>query len=138
MATTSRPIDPNVLYYKHIVLTMVRNEDIFFDLTDRQRAVMLVVYTDRPPDGHTVRGLASTLQVERPAITRALNRLTDFNLIERQSDPLDGRSIVVTKTTAGISYMKSLRSTVASAGRKMAKQLHQANLDADRYQRPFQ
>jgi len=138
MTYPPKPTDPNVFYYKRIVLAMVHNEAMFFDLTDRQRAVMLVVYTDNPPSGHTVRGLASTLRVERPAITRALNRLTEFDLIQRQTDPLDGRSIVVAKTPAGTRYMRSLRTVLVSAEKEMVKHVRRTSPESDRHQRPRQ
>jgi hypothetical protein len=41
------------------------------DLTNRQMALMLLVYLT--PGPHTVRGLANILGVSKPVITRALN-----------------------------------------------------------------
>ena len=43
------------------------------DLTNRQMALLLVVYLR--PGPHTVRGLARILNVSKPVVTRALNRL---------------------------------------------------------------
>ena len=43
------------------------------DLSARQMAILLTVYTMPPP--HTVRGLSETLNISKPAISRALDRL---------------------------------------------------------------
>ena len=48
------------------------------DLTMRQLAVLLTVYITAPP--HTVRGLAANLNISKPAVTRALDRLSDLGL----------------------------------------------------------
>ena len=39
-----------------------------------------------------MRGLAAKLAVSKPAITRALDRLSEFDLVRRKTDPLDRRS----------------------------------------------
>ncbi len=51
------------------------------DLSARQMAVLLSVYTTAPP--HTVRGLAKALNVSKPAITRALDRLGRLDFLRR-------------------------------------------------------
>ena len=43
------------------------------DLSARQMALLLTVYLT--PPAHTVRGLAITLNISKPAVTRALDRL---------------------------------------------------------------
>ena len=57
------------------------------DLTGRQLGVFLTVYLET--GDHTVRGMASKLNVSKPAITRALDRLTEFDLVRREDDPND-------------------------------------------------
>jgi predicted transcriptional regulator len=44
---------------------------------------MLICYLDEGP--HTVRGLAATLEISKPAITRSLDRLVELNLARRVS-----------------------------------------------------
>ncbi|MBL6459528.1 MarR family transcriptional regulator [Belnapia sp. T6] len=63
------------------------------DLSLRQLAVLLVVY--QVDELQTVRGLAAQLNVARSIISRALDRLGDFELVARQIDPGDSRSIIV-------------------------------------------
>ena len=60
------------------------------DLSARQMAVLLTVYLKSPP--HTVRGLASALNISKPAITRSLDRLSD------QSSPLGRRPDCLSRT----------------------------------------
>ncbi len=73
------------------------------DLTARQMAVMLTVYLTPPP--HTVRGLAAQLNVSKPAITRALDRLSQLGLAKRKIDQTDRRSILVQRTVKGSVYL---------------------------------
>src|SRR3546814_20140409 len=52
------------------------------DLTNRQMALMLTVYIGAGP--HTVRGLAEALNVSKPVITRALNKLSALGRSEER------------------------------------------------------
>lgn len=73
------------------------------DLTARQMAVMLTVYLTPAP--HTVRGLAAELNISKPAITRALDRLSQLGLAKRKVDQTDRRSILVQRTVKGSVYL---------------------------------
>jgi len=88
------------------------------DLTARQMAVMLTVYLTAPP--HTVRGLAAGLQVTKPAITRALDRLGEFGLAKRKIDEADRRNILVQRTVKGSVYLRELADTIAEAARTLS------------------
>jgi DNA-binding MarR family transcriptional regulator len=81
------------------------------DLTARQLAVLLTTYLEN--ESQTVRGLATQLHVAKPAITRALDRLAEFDLVRRKQDPLDRRSVLVQRTTAGIGFLRELGQIVA-------------------------
>ena len=85
------------------------------DLTARQLGVMLICYTE--PEAQTVRGLAARLDVSKPAITRALDRLAEFDLVKRKTDPLDRRSVLIHRTPAGMNYIRDLRATLRDAAR---------------------
>ena len=54
------------------------------DLTARQMALLLNVYLTSPP--HTVRGMAEKLRVSKPAITRAIDRLSSLEFVRRKVD----------------------------------------------------
>ena len=83
------------------------------DLSARQLAVFLTCYLD--PEAQTVRGLAAQLGVSKPAITRALDRLTEFDLVKRKTDPLDRRSVLVQRTPAGMALLREVRSVLRDA-----------------------
>ena len=83
------------------------------DLSARQLGVFLTVYlTDGP---HTVRGLAAELNVSKPAITRALDRLGELDLARRKVDPMDRRSVIVQRTLKGTAFLRDMRQIMSEA-----------------------
>ena len=81
------------------------------DLTARQLSIFLTTYLqDRD---HTVRGLAAELNVSKPAITRALDRLDSTGLTRRKMDPRDRRSVLVQQTVKGAALLRELRGILA-------------------------
>ena len=111
MATVPTPTDPNVDLLRNTVVALVRRDGP--DLTARQLAVFLTCYLVE--GGHTVRGLAAELDVSKPAITRALDRLAEFELARRKVDPADRRSILVQKTPKGSAMLREIKSIMAKA-----------------------
>ncbi|MBS7810056.1 MarR family transcriptional regulator [Roseococcus pinisoli] len=83
------------------------------DLSARQLGVFLTVYLNAGP--HTVRGLAQDLNVSKPAITRALDRLGELELARRKVDPMDRRSVLVQRTLKGAVFLRELRQTMSEA-----------------------
>jgi len=73
------------------------------DLTNRQMALLMVVYLK--PGPHTVRGLAHALNVSKPVVTRALNRLGALGYLRRQRDDSDKRNIFVARTAEGADFL---------------------------------
>ena len=73
------------------------------DLTNRQMALLLLVYLTSGP--HTVRGLAQTLGVSKPVITRALNTLGTLGYLRRVRDEADRRNVFVAKTSIGQDFL---------------------------------
>ena len=86
------------------------------DLSARQLSVLLICFLEEGP--HTVRGLAERLHVAKPAITRALDRLEQFDLVRRAADPRDRRSVLVSRTAQGASFIAHLRSLMQAAARE--------------------
>ena len=74
------------------------------DLTNRQMALLLLVYLK--PGPQTVRGLARALNVSKPVVTRALNRLGALGYLRRQRDDSDKRNIFVARTTEGADFLE--------------------------------
>jgi DNA-binding MarR family transcriptional regulator len=87
-------------------------------------AVFLETYLE-PATGHTVRGLAAALNISKAAITRALDRLAEFDFIKREQDTSDLRSIINTRTSAGSAYLRTLNGYVNDADKQAAKQTTQ-------------
>jgi DNA-binding MarR family transcriptional regulator len=88
------------------------------DLTARQLGVFLTCYLDT--EAQTVRGLAAQLNVSKPAITRALDRLAEFDLVRRKDDPLDRRSVLVQRTATGMAFLRELRIILSDAASALA------------------
>lgn len=103
MPANSDPTDL-VFLLRDTLAELVRGEGA--DLTARQMTVLLTIYLMAGP--HTVRGLAADLNVSRPAITRALDRLGEFELIRRKTDPSDRRSIFAEQTRTGWAFLRDL------------------------------
>ncbi|MFN3317336.1 MarR family transcriptional regulator [Rhizobium sp. TH135] len=87
------------------------------DLTMRQLAVLLEIYLVPPP--HTVRGLAATLNVTKPVITRALDTLGEMGLVDRVRDELDRRSVIVKRTVSGALFLEKFGDIIIARGRAL-------------------
>ncbi|MBF0267262.1 MAG: MarR family transcriptional regulator [Alphaproteobacteria bacterium] len=83
------------------------------DLSARQMALLLTVYLTVPP--HTVRGLAQSLNISKPAVSRALDRLGDLGLVKRKLDETDRRSVLVQRTVKGSVFLREFGDIVVSA-----------------------
>lgn len=83
------------------------------DLTNRQLALLLVVYLTEGP--HTVRGLAAKLHVSKPVVTRALNTLGALSYVRRQRDETDLRNVFVERTQVGRAFLEEFSSIVATS-----------------------
>ncbi len=101
--STIKPTSNAMLSLWHgVMVTALRDEHP--DLTARQFALLLHVYLTPPP--HTVRGLAVQLNMSKPAVTRALDRLGRHDLARRKRDEADKRSVLVQRTVKGAVYLR--------------------------------
>lgn len=73
------------------------------DLSARQMAILTTVYMEAGP--HTVRSLAQRLQITISPVTRALDTLGRYGLVDRAPDPTDKRSVLVQRTAQGSRYL---------------------------------
>lgn len=123
-------VDPLLYTFKDMLLMSVQSssEDVQErDLNQRQLSVFLIVGLE---DGeHTVRGMAERLGVTKPAITRALDRLEEYELVQRNLDPNDHRSIFATLGSRGAEYLKELSAFAIQA--KDAKRPRRRRNDDD-------
>ncbi len=116
MTTEANPDQP-IGILRETIVALVRSDSP--DLSARQMAVLLTVYLGEGP--HTVRGLAAELNVSKPAITRALDRLGELDLARRKVDPADRRSVLVQRTSAGTNFLRDLRNVMAEAQKATAE-----------------
>ena len=120
MASPNPVSDTQVGLLRDTVVSLVRRSSA--DLSARQLAVFLTCYLNE--DGHTVRGLAAELDVSKPAITRALDRLGKLDLARRKRHRADGRSVLVQRTPKGSAFLRELRTIMTDAsgdGKKASK-----------------
>ncbi len=99
------------------------------DLTNRQMALLLVVYLS--PGPHTVRGLARILNVSKPVVTRALNRLGALGYLRRQRDDSDKRNIFVAQTSEGAVFLEEFGHLIGDAERSPGRNGGSPELRAD-------
>lgn len=114
MGLELKPVQALALW-QNVVLETVRRDGP--DLSSRQLAILLTVYLTPPP--HTVRGLAASLNVSKPAITRALDTLGDLDLLKRKRDETDRRNVLVQRTVSGAVYLRDFGDLVAERAGKL-------------------
>jgi DNA-binding MarR family transcriptional regulator len=85
------------------------------DLTNRQMALLLVVYLT--PGPHTVRGLAQMLGVSKPVVTRALNTLGTLGYLRRERDEADRRNVFVAHTEQGADFLEGFGNLIGGDDR---------------------
>lgn len=86
------------------------------DLSLRQIDAMLHCHTNQErAEARTVRAMATALNISKPAITRALDRLSEQGYGARKTDPLDRRSVIYTLTPKGRAFAESARGAKTKA-----------------------
>jgi DNA-binding MarR family transcriptional regulator len=112
VASPPNPVsDAQVGLLRDTIVALVRRDGA--DLSARQLGVFLTCYLH--DGGHTVRGLAAELNVSKPAITRALDRLGELDLARRKVDPMDRRSVLVQRTATGMAFLREMRTILRDA-----------------------
>lgn len=111
MASAQLSSDQLVGILRDTIVSLVRRDGV--DLSARQLGVFLTCYLTEGP--HTVRGLAQELNVSKPAITRALDRLTELDYVRRKVDPADRRSVLVQRTVKGAAFLRETRHIMTDA-----------------------
>lgn len=98
------PIAPGTLTAADLRISLlrvarrVRAEKSDADLTDAQFSVLATLDREGPL---SLRALARRERVQPPSMTRTAGHLADRGLIERRTDPADGRQAIVELTAAG-------------------------------------
>jgi len=102
--------------WRHTLLAGVRGDTP--DLSARQMALLFSVFLTRGP--HTVRGLAECLNISKPAVSRALDRLGELGYIRRERDDLDRRNVLVQRMPKGTDFLNHFSSLVAKAEQEIS------------------
>lgn len=97
--------------WRRVLVETVRSDTP--DMTARQQAILMTVCLTSGP--HTVRGLAETLDIAKPAVTRALDALEKCSLIKRIPDERDLRSVLVERTVDATAYLNELARLIVDA-----------------------
>jgi DNA-binding MarR family transcriptional regulator len=108
--------------WRRVLVDYVRSGEP--DLTNRQMALMMTIYVLAGP--HTVRGLAERLNVSKPVITRALNKLSALGYLRRERDAADRRNIFVTQTAKGAEFLDGFHHFIAGTGDERHRHRHGA------------
>jgi len=101
--------------WHQVALSEVRDDEP--DLTLRQMAILLSIYLEPPP--HTVRGLATKLNVTKPVITRALDAMGARRLVTRHRDPKDKRNVIISRTVEGSLYLERFADVIIAKARDL-------------------
>jgi len=83
------------------------------NLTSRQFALLLRIYLK--PHPHTVRGLASALNVSKPVITRAVDSLSLLGFVKRVRDEADKRNVHIQRTVKGAVFLTDFSERIEKA-----------------------
>ena len=93
-------------------VTMRALRELPYDLSQRQVSVLLTVYMSPPP--HTIRSMAQTLVISKPAICRAVDALSTLDLVRRKKDEEDRRNIFLQRTIAGSVFLRDFADIIVS------------------------
>lgn len=120
MPVELRPLEALTLWHR-VTLDLVREDgqDLSYDLSARQLAILLTIYLEPPP--HTVRGLAGKLGVTKPVITRALDTMGRLDLVARRRDDADRRNVVIQRTVKGALAVERLGDLIVAQGRVLPR-----------------
>ena len=114
----SLSVDQQSDVLRQTAVALVRREGP--ELTTRQLGVFITCYL--MDDVLTVRDLCWKLNASKSAITRALDRLSELDLVRRKADPLDRRRILIRRTAAGARLLLSIEHILADTAKVARKQ----------------
>jgi len=103
MASENQTIEALNLWCK-IITRGLKETNV--DLSPRQTALMLCVYLQDPP--HSVKSLATHLDISKAAICRALDALCAEGFLKRKRDTEDKRNVLIQRTVKGSVYLSEM------------------------------
>jgi len=112
------------LIRKKIAKTAINNLD--FNITPLQLEIMMVLEEDGTLH---VSEIGERLQIARAQMTKLIDKLVCLNLIERQDDLLDRRSINIKLTDQGKLLLKEQKSMITRAANEIISSLSHEDLE---------
>lgn len=104
----------NIILLKNLLIKSVQSE--YPNLSMRQLAVLLFLFENTDEDKTTVKFLSELLNISKPAITRAIDRLEELGFVTRKVNKLDRRIIFVVLTDKVSDYVCFLNDNMGSVG----------------------
>jgi len=94
-------------------VTLENIKNVSYDLSARQIALLLVVYKNE--GNHTVRGLSNYMGISKPAICRAVDTLSKYDLVQRVYDENDRRNVFIKPTEKGYEFLGSFSENIMNS-----------------------
>ena len=102
-------------------------QDIWRDLSMREYDVLYTL--SKCPAPERMGELNRHLLLSQPALSRMVDRLVDRGLVQRQTDPADGRGVLLALTDAGLALQRQIgRRHARGVARAMTQELTPAEL----------
>ena len=102
-------------------------QDIWRDLSMREYDVLYTL--SKCPAPQRMSELNRHLLLSQPALSRMVDRLVDRGLVQRQTDPADGRGVLLALTDAGLALQRQIgRRHARGVARAMTQELTPAEL----------
>jgi DNA-binding MarR family transcriptional regulator len=102
----------NVEWLGHVLLSSIRDKRPD-DLSMRQLAILLLTHSSEVPPG--VKELTALLQIPKPSITRAIDRLQYVQLVTRRTSLKDRRRVTIHLVPKGVEYTQQIKKWVDKA-----------------------
>jgi DNA-binding MarR family transcriptional regulator len=110
-----------------VLMKQFAAEDIWADLSMREYDVLYTL--SKCPDPINMTELNRHLLLSQPALSRLVDRLAERGLVERCSDPADGRGVLLSLTAAGRAAQRQVgRQHARGVARAMTAGLEPAEL----------
>lgn len=79
-------------------------------------------------EGARLTELAQRASMTKQSMAQLVNQLAELDMVERRSDPKDGRARIIVFTTKGLSWLKAFRDAVHRAEQEMDEIIGSDNL----------
>jgi DNA-binding MarR family transcriptional regulator len=110
-----------------VLMTRFAAEDIWADVSMREYDVLYTL--SKCPEPARMSELNRHVLLSQPALSRLVDRLAERGLVERRSDPADGRGVRLTLTEAGRAVQRQVgRQHARGVARAMTAGLDPAEL----------